>query len=321
MLATRKIKNFDTIPLPAKVLTGEWSLSQTLINAFCQCPRQFMFMLDRWEQPGKEINTFFGTVVHEMLDKCTGHGKEEILESLPKLVHTYISDKSTKRELEWLTPSECAYQEGIILVVLEEYYEYYGDELDKDVVMCETKFDLRYRPSSKMAITGKIDRVERDKRGFICIDHKTAGEISEDEKLLSLPLNFQLKFYSHAVNVLTGEIPTRFRHNMIRRPKHKPKYNEKLPTFLNRLREEIKANPAHFFMRFECEFTQADYKAFMAELDIKMDAIESLCAGKTKAIHNEAFCVGTYKCPYLMACSTNSLAYYKQRKYISPELI
>lgn len=321
MRASKKGKSFDSIPVPGKVLTGEWPLSQTLINAFCQCPRQFMYMLDRWEKPGLEINTFFGTVVHEMLDMCTGRPLAEIQEALPGMVSDFIKEKHDKRELEWLSPSDRAYQEGIILTVLQEYYAYYGDELDKNVVMHETKFDFRYNKVDKLAITGKIDRVERDSNGLICIDHKTAGEISEDEKLMSLPLNFQLKFYAHAVLVLEGELPYKYRHNMIRRPKHRPKNNEKLRDFLKRLREEIQQRPEHFFMRFDCDLTTEEYLSFKKELDIKIAAIRKLCSGESTAYHNEAFCVGVYKCPYLGACATNSLANYRQRKYISPELI
>ena len=187
--------------------------------------------------------------------------------------------------------------------------------------MCEKKFDIQWPELGKIMLTGKIDRVERDNKGLVCIDHKTAGEISEDEKLMALPLNFQLKFYSHAVHELTGELPYKYMHNMIRRPKHRPKNGEKLVAFLKRLREEIQQRPEHFFMRFESTFSEEEYEEFKSNLGNKLNRIYRTCDGGSKVFPNEAFCVGVYKCPYLEACATNSLANYRQRKYISPELI
>lgn len=317
IIARKKVKTLENQPLPAGVCDGSIALSQTLITAGMQCDRQLLYMLNRWEKPGTGLNTFFGTVVHEMLDIFSGASEDQIENCLDDAISEFIQKERGKGTLEWLSPSEQAYQEAIISATLHEYWNYYGAELQDDVVMCETLFNTVY---NGVTLTGKIDKVIRTKNGLLLRDHKTAGEISEDEKLLALPLNFQLKFYAVAMELLGYGLPYAYEHNMIRRPKHKRLYNETLPTFIKRLRGEMQRTPGHFFMRFQAKLEDGDLEDFKKELATKLDSIKQLCSGARRALHNEAFCVGTYKCPFLEACSKNSLESYVQRKYISPEL-
>lgn len=302
------------------ILNGKIPLSQSIIVQFLQCPQQFVHYMNRWSQPGRELNTFFGTCCHELLETFYRAGVVPTDEMLAKHLSKFIKEGKASGELSWLQPSEQAYQEAIILATMGEYFQYYADELGNEYVEIENKFVVPFN-GFPFKLTGKRDITERLPSGKLVLrDHKTAGEISEDEKMMHLPINFQMLFY-----VLTYYLEHKvwvdyYEHNVIRRTKTKPKFGERLKTFAERLRSEIHAKPAYFFMRYRCKVDAEAMTKFADELVHILAKIEELCKAQGSCDRNLAFCVGTYKCPYLHACASGSMEQYYRRKKISPEL-
>lgn len=319
-------KNAATNPW-ADIISGKLPLSQSLISSFMQCPQQFMYTINRWEKPGRERDTFFGTVVHEILDYSYANNYVMTDDEIQEFMSSHINEGVASGDYAWLNTFERIYQETLILVVLSEYMDYYADEIKSmDVVETEQVF-ITQDTVTKIWLTGKRDLRYRRGGKNILRDHKTTAYMDEDKKLLSLGIDFQMLFYVHCLG-LEGHTVDKFEHNMIRRPKYKPRQTERMTNFADRLRSEIRQNPAHFFFQVESEYDKDEMKDF--ELDLRMylewirQAAQQLHNDQKVASalirRNRSHCVGAFDCPYLEACASRSLSAYRQRAKVSPEL-
>jgi hypothetical protein len=321
---TRKAKAvpcFADLTIPVEVLNGDIGLSQSLLTTAMQCDRQLVYSLNRWEKPGKEQNTFFGTCAHQLMDTFYTLGSKPDEQQLEEALTEFLEKEQEAGRLEWLNPVERAYQECILIVIMSEYFSFYEDDFLMDFIEVEKKFRVRY---NGLTLVGKKDgKVRMKDKRILLLEHKTKGDINEDAIARNLDLNFQNQFY-----LLADRIDSKPRlaasgvlYNIIRRTKSRPKGKETLREYGERLRREIHGDFDYFFKRFDASYTPKQNAEFEEELKLKTDHVLKMLQGKRKALKNEAFCFYSYECDYAQACSQNSLEGYRQRHVVSPELV
>lgn len=316
---TPVIQSFSDLQLPAGVFDGSIAFSQSLLMAGMQCDRQLIYQLNRWEKPGKEHNTFFGTCVHELLDVFYTLKEKPDDEMLEEALDEYLIKETSKGTLKWLNPLDKAYYETIIITTLSEYFKFYEDDFKMEFFEVERIFNVKY-PKLNLWLTGKKDgKVGYDGKRML-LEHKTRGMINEDAIARNLDLNFQTQFYLLADRLESSKPCDGVLYNIIRRTKSKPRGKETLRTFSERLREEITKDPDYFFKRFEAIYTKEQTKEFEGELEEKLKHLWALLSGARKPLKNEAFCFNGFECDYANACASRSLEGYTQRKDVSPEL-
>ena len=318
----RKVKtptSFKDLTIPAEVLKGAVGLSQSLVITGLQCDRQLIYALNRWEKPGKEQNTFFGSCAHEMLDVFYTLKSKPDEKQIDEALTEYLAKQQETGALDWLNPSERAYQECILTITLAEYFDFYHEDFNFKFHEVETKFAVKY---NGLTLVGKKDgKVEDSNKKIWLFEHKTKGEINEEAIIRNLDINFQTQFYLLADRIATKRPCHGVLYNLIRRTKTRPKGKETLREFGERLRSEIQRDPDYFFRRLEAEYTKQQTEEFEFELKLKLARIHDLFTGKRPALKNEAFCMAGFECDFAQACASNSLEGYRQRSVVSPELV
>jgi len=315
-----KVKNLHFPVEPyIKQLFG---ISQSLFTSYQLCDRILLFMLNRWTRPGKEENFFYGNVVHEVLDRCysyyeTAPGEEEIEEEM----NDYLDEQQNSGELGWITTAKLEHYKLLVVVVLTKYFEFYEDDFDFEFEEVEGQFDVQWKGFRLIGkCDGKFRKKVKGKNKRFLFEHKTKTQISEDNIVLKLLLDFQNKYYMLADFVRCGSWVDAVLYNIIRRPQLKKGGNESSSAFADRLSKDIDSRPDFYFKRFEAEYSKEIMNDFQVQLFEKLTIMDKLIKGSRMLLLNESNCLSAYPCDYLEACSTGSLKNYKQQKYISPEL-
>lgn len=313
-------KCFADLTTPKEILSGDVGLSQSLMTVAMQCDRQLIYSLNRWEKPGKEQNTFFGTCAHELMDVFYSLGEVPDEQMLSEALDEFLAREQEANRLEWLNPLERAYQECIIVTTMTEYFDFYRDDFQMNFIEVENKFKVNF---NGLTLVGKKDGKIRTKDGkILLLEHKTKGDINEDAIVRNLDINFQTQFYlladrlDNPANLAASGVL----YNIIRRTKSRPKGKETLREYGERLTSEIRSDYDYFFKRYDAIYTGRQNKEFEEELILKINRVKELLHGKRKALKNEAFCFYSYECDYARACAENTLEGYRQRSVISPEL-
>lgn len=251
-------------------------ITQTMIGRFLGCRERFrLSAVEGWTVKGLSIPLEFGNVFHSLLELYYGGaGKPKLIECVRK----YINDKSKTAKasceeierLGWMT-----------LEVFLAYIDYWSDlptyELDgeqyfdKDLIPVlqeEVVTIEHYVPqrNTKLKLTGRIDggfRVPWDKSLSI-LENKTKGQYDVAALELCLKEDLQIMMYSYMLEVKTREKVRRVLYNLIRRPQLRPKVNESVKDFVERLRDDISKRQGFYFDRIDVELGPDDVDIFVA---------------------------------------------------------
>ena len=158
---------------------------------------------------------------------------------------------------------------GVCRIQFPQYIRYHKLNSESRIdryFMAEKSFRIPYRlPSGRIiTIRGKIDGGLKRKEAVYIQENKSKGTIDEEGISKTVHRNFQAMLYFVMFNIGTRLPHTAFSkmppasgivYNVIRRPLSdhhaiRQKKNETEKQFLDRLGEQIKANPRNFFMRW-----------------------------------------------------------------------
>ena len=152
------------------------------------------------------------------------------------------------------------------------------------------------------------------------MDHKFKGRISEEPLALGLSFDFQNLFYSSLSELETGFKYGEFIYNIIRNPAHKLHKGETLAKYSQRLRKEVQLRPEHFFIRYRINYSDADRKRFMGELEDKVQEIQWCLDGELPTYRNESSCQMPFPCKFLKACNAGCMDGYSKKPKLFSEL-
>ena len=89
---------------------------------------------------------------------------------------------------------------------------------------------------------------------------------------------------------------------------------------MDRVKKEIKKDPAHYFYRYNCIYTEKVIKKFETDLYNMLYEIEAFLNGELPCYMNRMACRMPYKCEFLDACASGKMTGYIQQKSLFPEL-
>ncbi len=267
-------------------------ITQSLLGLFMCCRERFRLRVVEGLAPHPSFNKAleYGNMWHLCEEKH--RAGEDWLKPL--------LDYATKLTLDYRTQQEEVNKWfNICKIAFPIYLDFWKGYKGGTSVMQEETFKVPYvLPSGRTVyLRGKWDGVSKVGKGLYLNEHKTKGEIKEEQLQRQLSFDLQTMFYLvalekfYAINngpklpkaPIKGVI-----YNVVRRPlsggkgsirQHKPtkaKPNgESLEEYFGRLRAIIAEEPAYYFMRWKVDITANDIATF--ESDFLVPILEQLC--------------------------------------------
>lgn len=302
----------------------EQGISQSLLTNWA-CRIKFILKLNRWSTIESGKNTYYGSIVHHILERV--YKKDAKTMPGKKDIRVWIDEYIGKHEKEmtiW-TDNKSELAAGMCQVVMEKYCKYYASDFQEiEVYAPETKFSV---PFQNTILKGMRDLLfyYKGKKEMCLMEHKTMGRVEEKVLLRRLRIDKQLFFYVTASEESNGKKINQVLYNVIRKPQIK--YDEKntIVDFLKRLSDDIDSRPDFYFLRYPITITEKDKSIYKEQLKNKLLDIEDFLHGKLRVYREEDMCESAYNgspyvCEYIDVCATGLLKGFIQQKSLFPEL-
>lgn len=251
-----KPKPHQVAPSPSWTLDA--GISYSLLSRFVNCRERFrLYAVEGVREGGRsssKASMDWGTYFHELIEL---HAK-----------HPHISAQEIFRMAKRKLPLE---ERKIAQIVFTEYVEWFKDETFSYFGQ-EVVFDEMYAlPNGrKVRLVGKTDEIIMNDDGVSLMiqENKTKERIDEYKIESGIAHDLQSLMYAVCISQKFKRPVNGIVYNVIRKPTHRPKKivptktqlkedptlktrYENQTEFLERLKSEIKEDPAHFFLRWE----------------------------------------------------------------------
>ncbi|MEE9574215.1 MAG: ATP-dependent DNA helicase [Candidatus Neomarinimicrobiota bacterium] len=157
------------------------NLSASSIETYEQCPLKYRLSnIDKIPQVSSKPQMTFGNIVHRVLEQFHHPNNEQTQERIIKLLDANWESLGFNYEAQ-----EADFKrQGVELLIK------YCDHLSKNPVhVVEREFQFSFKIED-IIINGKIDRIDKSKKGYNVIDYKTSKQATKANK------NIQLAIYS-----------------------------------------------------------------------------------------------------------------------------
>jgi len=296
-------------------------ITQSLFKRFLRCRAEFVYALNLWRLDKGGATTGFGSITHEMLDKLYSNFAKRGKLPTPRALDGWLDKYCDEHRDEMLgIPAQTIERyKAIIHVLLVEYMRFYREDFTgKTWLGCEEVFDEIHKPTG-VRRRGKIDGRFELRGGMWLLETKTMSRIEEDKLTNRLNLDLQNLFYIDAGEQKFGRKIRGVLYNVIRNPAFR-KVDEPLNELVARLRTEVRRNPEHYFIRYECVYNDRDKSQYAHDLNLQLADLVDFCAGDLRVYRNHSACDHKYPCDFMHACASGKLAGYKQTDSLFPEL-
>lgn len=328
-LAKRNAKNYNYNPK----LHG---VSQSMIETWLTCrEKSRLATVHGWTsmQPSKPLT--FGDLSHGTLEIAYNEIRKKRVTSL-RTLRAHLPEYIAQSEARfWATQSaqstsskdlveECL---ATLTVLLPLYFErWWHEDSSCEWLLVEEAFSvpLKMPDGAMVAMVGKFDGVIREGKSVGVFETKNKSQWSA-ELLDLLPLDLQLSYYVAALHKQEKLKPTFCKYNLIRRPGERRKQGESLKDFTERIGDNIRNDPAHYFERYEEKLSPQDIERYVARAEALVTAFyewwKSSKHETTDLCWNSAQCENKYgTCNYLPICSKDDFDGHRIREVPSPEL-
>lgn len=321
----KKVAKRKAPPITAKRLKDfydlkNWGLSQSAMKTFMTCRRKWMLSIAGLEKKGMQINTHFGSIVHEMLDLVYQNLKdlpqEKVGPFVRKELERYLEEN--KDEI-FITTQQNDTEKEMAIAITTAYFSFYAQDRKQFIESRpEYEFSITY---NGVKLRGKIDGVfiKRNTKKYQ-MEHKTKSRWDEELGLLMLNFDFQNLMYTNAEETESRELVDGILYNIIRKPQLRQKKNESAKEFIERIVKDIALRPEWYFNRYEITYSPRDKAKFKEQLDGVLEEMELFIDGKLPDLQNTAQCQAPYRCEFLSICSSGCTAGYRIKDSIHPEL-
>lgn len=301
-----------TVPDGLSVWSGpcapgeQGGVTQGLLQKFLACRYRFKaYAIDGW-RAGRKFN-------HKIEYGNLFHRAEEVFAETADVTSALDAAMDYAETLADEYPesrADISKWWNVLRVQFPEYVRYWSghpDVVNRTPLLQEQVFDVPYKlPSGRtVRLRGKWDGVDLIDNGVWLVEHKTKGDVDEQQLCKQLTFDLQTMMYLVA---LGGEVSARnwafnksrdikgVRYNVVRRPlsggkgtivRHKPtKSNpagESEHDYYERLRAYITEEPATYFFRWTVDVSNEDIARFRREfLD---PCLEFVCAWYDAAVN------------------------------------
>jgi hypothetical protein len=304
--------------------------TQSLACKFKQCPRKYLLSVNKWHSKKGQEKNAVGNIVHAVLsnrytviplfnNKINSVASMFDSNMINKLIIEEIEKRNSK--YQYIERKQLEYFKTVAYCVLINYLKNYANDF-------KTAYFTKVEEEFAVEIEGILWRGKRDGDHIVKKDKslwvreiKNRSRINEDNIMQGLQFDFQSNLY--CVTRDNDKVNTSgFIYDMIRTPQNKPKKDETLQFFSQRLEEEISKKPEYYFIRFEVPLTEKDKKIFTIELGLLNEDLTMFLGSEKPSIHKNSFsCIdGTFPCEYLEACTQGNMNNYYQSRKIFEEL-
>jgi hypothetical protein len=315
------IKSIFDLKIPDDYNLFTKGISQSLLGSFQNCRRKFLFEINRFQSPDIERKTTYGTMVHDLLEKIyiAFYRNKISWEDLTKM--TLINIENYKLP-NLFNQNDIELMKAKAQAMLEEYLIFYKtDFVNLKFEEIEKVFSVNFKG---YILRGKKDGKIYDKNnGLWNIEHKNFSKIVDELPDL-LTYDFQNLFYLVADNCEKRKDIIGVKYNVLRNPDVRKMVNPE--EVYNHLKDLIKKDQRHYFIRYEIPYSRGKVKNFSFELWNKLNDLQEIIDIDDKKqqffrlYKNEKACNSPYKCDFQQACSTCNLVGYKQKDKLFNEL-
>ena len=258
--------------------------------------------------------TFFGNLVHDILDQVYSIGK---IPSSKRLM-SMLANWSPERRLSGSEGLQLLEEVNMAYIVLSEYFIVYEqDFINKKFDAAESKFAVNYRG---ILMRGKKDLIYYDDLDKLWLmETKTRSKINIENMSLRLMIDLQNLFYVTAEEIEAKEKVEGVLYNIIRKPQIK-QGKDISRAFHKRLQKDIRLRKDFYFLRYPTIYTQKDKETFLNDFVIICSEIMDMQKFKVIPYRARVVCEVPYPCEFLKACAQDDLGCLKQHKIYNPEL-
>ena len=171
------------------------------------CPRRFQFFREYNFKPSHSVETFFGQLVHQTIERVHRHilDRSEDLETLlqEQQLHALFEKTLTflQRSQRFSMDDD---QQGKAFKQVLNYVCYNREEMQG---IQEAEYNVKVEKDNYI-LTGTIDLLRTYHDGLEVLDFKTTSRLDEDSEWLQL-YQQQLYIYAHVLERRTGKLPER----------------------------------------------------------------------------------------------------------------
>lgn len=175
-----------------------WSFSR--LNGFYTCKRAWYYTYIMKRSERENFFSQYGTFAHSVFEKYN-KGELEIYELASYYNDNYYSNVTEEAPPnKYVDLNESYFNKGY------DYFVNIKDNPDEEIIGAEVKFEFTIDVMDKpRKFIGYIDKVSRDKNGFVVTDYKSKGKFKNKEELHDYTR--QLYIYAIALKEMYGEYP------------------------------------------------------------------------------------------------------------------
>jgi len=313
-------------------------VTQSLLDTFMRCRKASFWTLNRWQSRRISMPILFGNLFHYAsewyYDRQVKGKKAKLSTAVQIAIERNEEDllplKNAGPGIWYLeAEKELERAEAVLEVLFPAYIDHYAKKSKRIVwEAAEHEFNVpvefkhpRLGVPVRTRLRGKLDGVFYVKKNLWINDIKTKSRLEEPYLLDLLTLDLQVSFYVMVAEIKYGTKLAGFQYDMVRRPELRLTQRETLSQYQQRIADDIKKRPVHYFKRPPITLNNEDRARFRGDLIELLAEFYDWKEGLVPTYHRTCSCMTRYgPCRFLPLCARGDFTQFTQRNKFFPEL-
>lgn len=298
-------------------------VSYSMLSDFLTCRQKARFRIQGVRPKRPAMALAFGTIMHNVLDqlhtKISGGSQTKVPNS--RKVKAWVEATADRWLKENPKPGKYGLEDlelalGFAEALTPEYFRFWRKKLlAMEWLGVEQfhKFPIQISGSVTAKVNTKLDgefALRSKKRPKVksiwLLETKCLSYINIGQLMDSLQLSMQNAIYLMSLADKYGKDPKGVRYNILRRPQLRRKKTESLVEFIERVRDDVKTRPEHYFIHLRIPADKDELARARGHLQLQLNEFLHWHDGERGHYRNTNACVGMYgACTYLPICANN----------------
>jgi RecB family exonuclease len=263
----------------------------------------------------KKLNMafWFGSTMHksfEILPTVMQLSTDKALKKIYKGMTSESKKASLRQTIDVNAREEMDIQFKIGQLLIRVYLDLYKEEFNAINILGTEKRFCKVLDRSPVDFIGTVDAWGEDKNGALTLlEYKTASRITADY-FFRLKFDKQVNGYAIGLKELIGKYPQKCPYKVFRKPSIRPKVNETVPQYLDRLEEDLYQRADWYFLEEPLKFGKSsirqvehDIEAGTYDLHQKYEEYsDDELLNPCNWSRNDRACFNYGTCPYFLLC-------------------
>jgi len=316
-------------------------VSYSTLAKFKNCRELARLHLKGWRPKRLSMGRVFGTIMHSLLQKVLEDLRSGKLTKPPSA--EYVKKHIAKVEQQWRADNPKVDHETlgwlevtctIAEAVMPSYFKFWSKDVKLNWNKPEAEFKYPFvvkhpftKKKMRTFLRGKIDASFFDTSKtrpwlFESKSKSRIGESGESNLTDILPHEMQVGIYLLILQIIHGgKVPAGLLYNIIRRPTVKPKKNEDLGTFAQRIIRDVQKRPEYYFIRMRMTVDSQDMFRRQQELEDVVSDFLLWWKGEAGHYKNSEYCENKYgTCDMLPICGRGDYSKHYRKQEILSEM-